>query len=737
MLTRVFGNLNTKSVIASLVVGIVSGVIAVSSVMSFAFLIFSGELTAHISTGIGLVLFSGLVASALTGLLSSSPGIIAAPQDGPTPILAILAASIVAQLHSASLESQIIPTVVAAIALTTLITGIIFFSFGRLKVGRLIRYIPYPVVGGFIAGTGLLMLKGSVAVMANTTISVSHFLHLFQPQMLIHWVPGLFLGCVLLITLRRYSHFLVMPSFLVTSIGLFYVILMITGTSIADAISMGWLLQSPQNQTLWRPLSLESLSLVNWSAIFSQSFILITITLVSLVQFLLYVSGLELIIRRDMDLNHELKAAGIANIVSSLGGGLISYHWLGLSSFAFTAGAKTRLVGIITASIFGVALLVGSSIISVIPIPVLGGLLAFFGISFLIQWLYDGWFKLSRSDYFIVLLILTVISFFGFLEGVGVGIVAAVILFAVKYSRIEVVKHFLSGTSYQSNLHRPQQHRRILLENGEKTFILKLQGFIFFGTANNLLNQVRKRLDNPDLPKPHFMLLDFRQVSGLDSSALHSFVRIQQLSEEKNIKLIFTNLGSKMREQFEKEGFSEKNMKLFFIFSDLDYGVEWCENQILDEKNINWDDELPPLQKQLEEHFTTPSMVSRLLEYLELEEFEAGYQLIRQGDLSEELYFIESGQLTVYLELHDGKTIRLSSLRAGIFVGEVGMYMKDIRTASVVTDKPSLLYRLTSNSLVKMRENDPDLASEFHHFVVRLLGERLARTNKTLKALLD
>jgi len=130
-------------------------------------------------------------------------------------------------------------------------------------------------------------------------------------------------------------------------------------------------------------------------------------------------------------------------------------------------------------------------------------------------------------------------------------------------------------------------------------------------------------------------------------------------------------------------------------------------------------------------------MVTRLQKNLELEEYEAGYQLIRQGDLSEELYFIESGQLTVYLELHDGKTVRLSSLRAGIFVGEVGMYMKDIRTASVVTDKPSHLYRLTSSSLVKMKENDPDLASEFHHFVVRLLGERLARTNKTLKALLD
>ncbi|MBN1294162.1 MAG: hypothetical protein JXB48_20170, partial [Candidatus Latescibacteria bacterium] len=111
ILSRTFGNLNTKNILSSLVVGIVSGVIAVSSVISFAFLIFSGELSTHISTGIGLVLFSGLVTSALIGLMSSSPGIIAAPQDGPTPILAILATSIIAQIHSSGSETQILPTI--------------------------------------------------------------------------------------------------------------------------------------------------------------------------------------------------------------------------------------------------------------------------------------------------------------------------------------------------------------------------------------------------------------------------------------------------------------------------------------------------------------------------------------------------------------------------------------------------------------------------------------------------
>jgi len=163
-------------------------------------------------------------------------------------------------------------------------------------------------------------------------------------------------------------------------------------------------------------------------------------------------------------------------------------------------------------------------------------------LSFLIEWLYDAWFKISKADYVIVLLILFVIGVRGFLDGVGTGLVIAVILFVVKYSGIDVVKQALSGANSTSNVDRPIDHRKLLREKGEGLFILRLQGYIFFGTAHNLYRRVRDRAEDPGLPNIHYVVLDFARVTGLDSSAEFCFLKMLQLADSRDIKLVFTQM---------------------------------------------------------------------------------------------------------------------------------------------------------------------------------------------------
>lgn len=724
-----------SQLLPSLVAGLVVGVLAVVTAISYAALIFSGDLARYVPAGIGIALFSAGTVSVIVALTSSFPGTVASVQDGPAAILALIAASIASGMSAAAVE-ETFATTVAAVALTSLLTGAFFLTLGLLKLGNLTRFVPYPVIGGFLAGTGWLLVRGGVDVMVDVPLSFSQLPYLLQSDVLVRWLPGLVFAVLLLLVLRRYTNFLVMPAMVLAAIGLFYALLWLTNTSLAEASAQGWLLGPFPERELWRPLTFSALAQVDWAVILQQTGNLGTILIISVISLLLNASGLELAVRRDIDLNRELRSAGFANLVTGLGGGLVGYHVLSDSALAHKMGANSRLVGLFSAALCGVTFYLGAPVLAFFPRSVVGGLLLFLGLEFLVEWTYDTWFKLSRTDYFLVILILVVAGTFGFLQGVGTGLVVAAVLFVVNYSRINVVKHTLSGVNYQSNVDRATHHRRLLDEKGGQLHILKLQGYIFFGTANNLFNQIRQRASDPDLEPLRFVVLDFRLVNGLDSSALNSFIRMRQWAQAQHINLVFTHLSPELRRQFEEGGY-EKEDTILRIFPDLDHGIEYCEDQILIAEGTSLIERKLALPEQLSEALPESINIASLTDHLKRQDVPAGYTLMRQGDPPKGIYFIESGQVTAQLEREDGRTVRLRTMGAGTVVGELGLYLGYRASASVVTVQPSTIYHLSVDGLKQMEETDPEIAAAFHKFIVHLLGERLVNTNKTLNALLD
>jgi SulP family sulfate permease len=125
------------------------------------------------------------------------------------------------------------------------------------------------------------------------------------------------------------------------------------------------------------------------------------------------------------------------------------------------------------------------------------------------------------------------------------------------------------------------------------------------------------------------------------------------------------------------------------------------------------------------------------MKYLERREVKQGEYLMRQGDPPAEMYFVEAGLVTAQLEFPDGQVLRLRSIRGGATVGEIGLYLKSVRTASVVATRPSSVYRLSAQALKEMREKDSEVAALLHEWIARLLAERLADNNRTIEALLD
>jgi SulP family sulfate permease len=745
-----------------LTAGLVAGIITIVVEISLAALIFSGDLSAYIPQGIGFTLFGSFIFAIVVALTSSYPGTVAAPQDSPAAILAIVAAAVAAQMPASAPAESTFFTVVAALVVTSLLTGIFFVALGVFKLGGLIRYVPYPVVGGFLAGTGWLLVQGGIGVMADVSLSPAQLPALVQPAVLAKWVPGLIFAIVLLAILRRFSHFLIVPAVLLASIGLFFAFLGLTHLSVAEAEAQGWLLGPFPQAGLWQPLPLSALSQVNWPVIFGQLGSVGTIMAIGVVSLLLNASGLELAAQQDIDLDRELRSAGVANCIAGLVGSPVGFHTLSESALSHKLGADSRLVGLVAGTLCGVMLFAGGSLVSFFPKLVVGGLLLFLGLAFLVEWVYDAWFKLSRAEYLIVLLITLTMALVGVLQGVGLGLVLAVILFVVDYSRVGVVKHVFSGANYASRVERPRLYRQLLRQKGQWLYILELQGFIFFGTANRLLDQVRQRLSAPGLPSPHFVVLDFRRVSGLDASAILSFAKLKQLAQGRNLTLIFTQLSPQLQRRLEKEVFAGADNAAWRVFPDLDRGVEWCEEQMIQDfasvglsgqprtarqrleetlsglgRPLSWWGQLESEDKQHRAKPASASIIESLMKYLERQDVEAGYYLIREGDAFTSLYFIGDGQVTTERAYPDGRKVRLRTMGAGTVVGEVAMYLGSKASASVVTDRSSTIYRLSSEKLSEMEGADPLVAAAFHKFMAQLLSERLVSITDTLQSALE
>jgi len=736
ILTNLLQEFSPNRLLSSLVAGVVSGVLAVVVAISLAALIFSGNLSGYVSAGIGLALFTVVTMATMVAMFSSFRGAVASTQDGPAAILALVATAIAAEMPASASAQEIFLTVVAAIALTTLLTGAFFLVLGSFKLGSLIRFIPYPVIGGFLAGTGWLLVQGSVGVMADIPLTLAQLSTLIQGEVLIRWLPGLVFAILLLVILQRFSHFLVMPGLIIGAGGLFYLILWLSGTSLVEVTTQGWLMGPFPAGGLWQPLSLSDLNQIQWPVIFGQIGSVATILLVSVIGLLLNASGIELVIEQDIDLNHELKIAGLTNLVAGLGTGIPGYMGLSTTTLGYKIGAKSRLVGLIVALVAGLILFLGASVLSFAPKVVLGGLLMFLGLNFLIEWIYRAWFRLPKSDYFVVILILVAIATVGFLEGVAVGIVAAVILFAVNYSRTQAIKHALSGADYQSNHERSFYHEELLQGKRAEIYILLLQGYIFFGTANNLLEHIKQRIQDSTLSLIQYLVLDFRLVTGLDSSAILSFLKLKQLVQSHNLILVFTDIDARLQYQLEDAGCLDESDPLNWAFPDLDHGLEWCEDQMLAVDDDSAIVHAPPLTAQLTHLFLNDDDIPHLLQYFDHVQTPANHYLFRQGDPSDAIYFLEKGQVTVLLEQPNGQAVRLKTMGSGTVVGEMALYTGEPRSASVITDWASRFYRLSKTALGQMQLRDPRLAAEFHQFMGGLLAGRLAHANKEVQILL-
>jgi SulP family sulfate permease len=722
--------------LAKLAAGLIIGAVEVVLAVAFAALVFAGAAPAHLGDGIGLYLVAAALTLGFLAWRAGVRGVVGSVQDAATAVLSILALStafkasqIVLLCQNASVGTCEVPdvflTVVAATLVVTVSCGAIFLVLGTFRLGNLVRFIPYPVVGGFLAGTGWILFKGGITIASGVELhlKISTFELLLSPVTLKRWVPALAFGVILYLAVRLVKKPLIIPIVLGIGLVLFAIGMLATGSSIDAAKDGRWLLGPFESVRLWQPWTLRAITGADWSAVLSQWAKIATAVFVATIAILFNVSGSEVVLHRDLDTNRELRDAGVLNVVSGALGGIPGYHALSLTALAERMSVDARVAGLIAAAVPLAGVIVGASVIELIPRMIVGGVLVFLGLAFMVEWVWDKRKVLPPLEYGVVLVILAVIIGRGYLPGVVVGLVLAVVLFAINYGRIELVREVAFGETYHSNVDRPPAERSALRTMGERVQILRVDGFLFFGSTNGLLELIRKRTE---ADPPRFLVIDLGRVTGVDSSAVVAFVKAMHLAEASGFELVFTGASEAVRRQLARGGMVASEVVRFE--PDLDRGLQRCEEVLLRDEAV---------QVPEPDGDALASMPSGQRVHLEHMELPDGTVLIHQGESPDDVYVLASGRLRVETLTERGTRMRLRTLRPGVVVGEVAMYSGVPRTADVVAETPSVVLKLSKDSIERMEAEDPELAAALHRWLATTLAGRLGESLKAFDALFD
>jgi len=721
-----------------LMTGVLSGFLAAFFSISDATFIFGLAMPQVLPAGIGLALVSTAVLAAVTALTSSVPGVVSQTQEVPLATLAVVAASIPGLMPADAGETAVFTTLICTLGVSTVATGLFFFLLGAFKLGRFIRFVPLPVVAGFIAGMGLILLIGSLEVITGLPLAFDG---------LDAWLAGdalakLALAGGLAVLLQRLPRLtsspLATPGAILGAILLFHAVASLAGMTSESLAAAGWYVSLGTDSELWHYTELVDLSTVDWGVVVAQGTTIATMIVVSAMALLMTTGAIELAIRRDIEVNRELKAAGAANVCAGLVGGIPGFQGFSLTLLNWRMGAAHRLTSLIVALVCVAVVLLGAPLLSVVPIPIFGGLLLWLSISLLQEWLVDTWKRLSHGEYLVILLIVATIAALGFLEGLVVGLIAGVVLFVVDYSRVDIVNARLSGQVLRSSVELSGDRQKLLAAHGDAILVLRLQGYIFFGTADRLRERILGWIAAATKQPISFLLIDFRRASGMDSSAALSFLKLTQLTEQRDFRIVLTGLSKELRQILVRGGIRLDPGGPVRVYASLDRGLRWCEQKLLRRlAPLTAADDPYQIHEQLLGGVEGSQDPQRLLSYMTRVAYPEAHLLIEQGASSDELYFIESGQVSVHLPRTDGSRLRLKTLGPGTTVGELAFYLHQRRSASVLCDTPAVVWRFAREDLERMSQEAPELAALFHRRMAVLLSERLAATNRLVQVLLD
>lgn len=574
--------------VPAILTGIVTGFMAVIIQTSFASLLFSGPLSAMLSQGLGMLLAGTAISIMILALRSGLPSAVSIGQDGAIPLLVANTGAMAARFALLPADTigpdELSATVFAMIAASTLMTGILFMIVGRLKLSGLVRTIPYPVMGGFLAGTGWILAKGGIEAMTGMPLIPSRLGEFITLHSLMQWVPGLIFALATFIFLNKTRNPFTLPICIVAAIALAYAVFGIADIPTGKARDMGLIMRAVDSRPSLSAFSPSMILNIRWDQLIPALPAIIVTPFIAMLSTVLNIAGIESGTGVELDPDRELATTGTANILACLIPSQSSYISMSLSLIGLKTGVKSRFIGLSGGGVVLVVVLFGTAILGYVPKAVLGGFLVLLGLFFLSDWLVESRKKMPSTDYLIVWAILIAVIILGFMEGVLLGLAITIVLFLARISRVPACRQPRSAATVRSRIVRPLPERRLLDTYGDSIGIHELEGYLFFGSASGFIAKLLDSLGDrgEEGAAARMVLIDFSAVSGFDVSAVDNFTRLARKLNILGCGIVLSSAPERFRMLLERQAGSELSSKIHWL-ATFDEALAWAEGCLLEE----------------------------------------------------------------------------------------------------------------------------------------------------------
>jgi anti-anti-sigma factor len=728
--------------------GTLAAIVSIPLSIGYGLLAFAPLGPAYVPIGI----VAGLFGAAFLNLVAIVAGARGAAVYAPRSLNAFMIGSIA--LHSfAGSDSQVIragPEYVAAAMFATMALGGLFqLAFGAARLGRLVRFIPTPVMAGFQNAAALLILYSQVPIVLgiarpqswqqleqslagikplNLLVFFVSLAVIWKGAKLVKKVPAALIG-LLAGTLLYYG--LVAAGFgplLGPVLGAIPMGLP-DGSSVAAIVA---LVAHPKFGELLPTMIASALSL----AVVASLDVLICAKIVE---------GLN---RQRVPGNVKLLRAGASNCIVPLMGGLSGGINIAGSTANFAAGGRTSLSLLVQSCVVILILVLLAPAVARLPVVVIAAVLTMTAIHLVDNWTVALLKKVAAHDtidWRAIALDLVVIGTVATIAIAGSIVIAvlggiglAVLLFVLRMSR-SVIRAEQYGDTLHSRRTRDAEEWAILARHGGRILVLQLEGPLFFGSAENLLH----RVDIAMRQGVQYVVLDMRRINDMDSTGARVLIQAHEHLRERGGELLMgagdapRQVLAVMRDIGVLTALTRER-----LFPDADHALEWAENRVAaaareGEKRPG---EYPFAQLDLLSGFSAAER-EEFRSLLVRREYAPKQAVFREGEEGHELYIILKGTASVRLRITgdsddpDRRDQRIVTFAAGTVFGEMALLDSETRSATVIADEPLLCYVLD-------RPGYERIARDMHPVLVKLLtnlgrelSARLRRANRMLNQL--
>ncbi|MBI2966428.1 MAG: SLC26A/SulP transporter family protein [Bacteroidetes bacterium] len=714
--------------------GITAMLVALPSASAFGLIIYAplGEAFS------GSAAIGGIMGAIALGLLAPLTGgtkkLITAPC---APAAAVLSAFVTEALNKGSVPPDIIPVY---ITLVTLFAGAVQLIIGNIGGGKIIKYIPYPVVAGYLSGVGVLIFTGQLHNLAGIPKGTGFWEGLFSPA-LWKWESGV-VGIVTIIMM--YAAPKIIKSVPAAILAL------VSGAATYFALSLinPSLLNLPGNHLVIGPISASfsdlyhtisgrwsmsmALDLANLKMIIAP---VLTLAVLLCIDTLKTCVILDALTNSRHNSNRELIGQGCGNMASALLGGIPGAGTMGATLVNLNSGGKTQYSGFFTGLSALLVLLLLGQMVAWIPKAALAGILIVVAIRMVDR---NSFSLLSHKstvfDFVVIIAVVLSAVIFSLITAAGVGIALAILLFLREQMRTDVTRRIAFGNKTFSKKHRPIRERKILEEKGSQTIIIELQGQLFFGTTDRLLTEIR-----PYLPTNRFAIFDMRRVQSVDYTAVHMFKQVLREVKDHKGYLIFSSVprnlptGQHVKKYFEQLGLSEATHLKFF--TDTFSALEWVEDEILSEMKIKDDDTVLELRDIELFSGVSESELSTLNAAISDKSFRSGETIFKTGNHGDEIFFIRKGSVKISLPLTGGVSHHIATFTKGAFFGDMSFLDNRVRSADAIADGETVISTLPRKTFNEITKRHPEVAGMFFEKLAHVMANRLRQSNAEMKAL--